>query len=178
MSMSEKKAEPAGEPKPKMKLSAGLILGILNFVAIIAVLGFAVYSKLIYKAPPITESSEREKLVEELASPKPKPEGTAGSYQYPAVTVNIESNVEKNQFRTITVGLAFSIRDESRAEDLVAIRPKLLDKVLTMLSKKSFSELNNVKGRFVLRQEILDEANKLLGDELVTEVYFHSYVVQ
>ena len=179
--MSEEKKPAAGghDEKPKgggFKITLQAVLVGLNLLTGLGVLGFAAYSKLAFERPQITEEKERESL--KMIFESPKAIKAIGSYQFPVVTVNIESQPEKGQYRFITYGLSFEVRDEGRLEELVNLKPKLMDKVLSMLAQKTFQELNNVQGRFVLRQEILDVANQMLGDELVLNVYFHQFVVQ
>ena len=87
--MSESK-EAAKEAKPK---EAGgpsklpMLLLLVNTVCIIAVIGLAVYTKLIFKHPKITEKGERERLAAIAAAPAPptKP----GTIEFKQMTVNI-----------------------------------------------------------------------------------------
>ncbi|MEJ5251836.1 MAG: flagellar basal body-associated FliL family protein [Chthonomonadetes bacterium] len=60
--------------------------------------------------------------------------------------------------------------------------PKLLapirDKVITVLSSKSMSQLVSSEGKEKLKEELKEKLNKLLGDNVVKEVYFTSLTLQ
>jgi xanthosine utilization system XapX-like protein len=64
--MSEAETKP-GDASPKKPLPLGMILGVLNTIAILGLLGMLVYTQILYKRPLITENSERAKIVEEFA---------------------------------------------------------------------------------------------------------------
>ena len=179
-------AEAEGAPKqPKTPL----ILALLNTVAIAGALGTFIYTRVIYKRPPITETAERTRLIKQAKTDQ-KPDMKSGMIPFKKITVNIKpepGNPEpapgtsaqiKGKVHYATLKFALKVGDISRQSKVDSISPILMDRILYILGKKSFHELNTPQGRYILRSEILDEANKLLKEPLVTNVYFSEFLVQ
>lgn len=186
--MAEEKAEekPAGEEAPKKPLNFPLILAAANGLFVLAVLGFAAYSKLVFKRPAITESEERAKLATQVHQKKEEP----GSVKFDQVTVNIATNPKnpeaapgterqlQGKLHYITFEFVLEIRDQAKSHKLDEIREVYMDEVLGIVGRKSFDDLNSVQGRFLLRTQLQDIANRLLKEPLVTNAYFTNYILQ
>lgn len=177
----------------------GLGFTLFNSICILAALGFLAYTKLVHKKPPITEASERARLAAKMRVQTPQSQ--SGTIVFESVTVNIRTNPNepkpapgtanqiKGKLHYATVGFALEVRDEAKKEKVEGVRPVLIDNVLSMLGRKSFNELTTVQGRYLLRNQILDTANKLIAkneekqkakrpDPLVTNVFFTNFIVQ
>jgi flagellar basal body-associated protein FliL len=156
--MSEEKkpaeAKPAG-PKPS-KLP--MILLLVNFLAIAGAMYMLVYVKFLYKRPSITEETERARLAALAAKPQAPLE--PGLVNFDAVTVNIAPSDGRPHFATIS--FALEIRDKTRQGDVETVRALIMDKFLGLVGRKQAHELNNVQGRFILRTELTDAANKAI----------------
>ncbi len=181
MSEAKKEEAPAkGGGAPK----GPLILTLVNTLAVLGALGVFVYTQFIFKKPKFTEDGERERLANAAASPLPKP--VIGTVKFEPMTLNIKSSGNENDPKMHFLKLTFSLelQDMSAAGALESIKPVILDRLLGMLGRKPYQELNTVQGRFVLRTEIMDMANALLikevgrKDTLVTNVYFDEFIVQ
>ncbi len=179
-----------------MKSKGPLILALLNTVVILGVLGFMFYTRLVFKRPVITESSERARLAQIHASPTPV--ATPGLIDFEPVTVNIQSAPAQpkpadgtpqqiqGKLHYVTVGFSVEIRDMAMKAAVDQIRPVLMDKVLSLLGHKGFSELTTVQGRYILRSQILEFTNNLLAGAqtsgpkmaVATNVYFTKFIVQ
>jgi flagellar basal body-associated protein FliL len=158
----------------------GIILGILNTVAIAAVLGLFVYTKLVYKHPAITETQERAKLEQTRQAPSHE-NARKVTVQLDPITANLDPFTDtdgKQKVHYVSLTLAVEIRDEAEIEKFNAAKPVMLDKVLFHLGKKKFEDLNQVQGRYVFRSQIIDSANEYLGAPIVTEVYFMDFLLQ
>lgn len=176
-----------------------LLLPLLNTVVIMGALGLLVYTQLIFKRPQITETSERARLAKTKSLPVPLP--TPITVDFETVTVNIEaapahlrggeqgnSAATMGKIHYVNVGFALELRDMRDKDLLEDLKPRLMDKVLSMVGKKSLVELNTVQGRYVLRTQIMDMANNIATGEsskkaaprepFVTNVYFTQFVVQ
>jgi hypothetical protein len=158
------------------------------------VLGLAVYTKVIYKRPVITESSERERLSALHASPTPPPK--PGLITFEPVTINIQSvphapKPADSQARQIegklhylTVGFALEIKNMSMKDQVENLRPVIMDQLLAIVGRKAFNELTTVQGRYVLRAQILETVNRIITKEpatknpVVTNVFFNQFIVQ
>lgn len=179
----EKKAEeaaPAGPSKTPM------ILALVNTLAIMGALFAVVYTKVLYKRPAITENSERLRLDSALeAGQKKRKVDTAlnlGTVHFDPITANIApdpgSPGESARVRYANINFSLEIKDAKKADKVEAIKIPFLDALLSVLGKKKFEDLTTVQGRYVLRSEMISTINKLLKEDLVTNVYFIHYMIQ
>ena len=65
---------------------------------------------------------------------------------------------------------------EIKADALLMAR--LRDRILTLLTSKTYRQLNDVEGKELFRKEILERLNPLLESGEVKEVLFSDFVVQ
>jgi len=117
----------------------GLLLGLVNTIVIAAVLGLFVYTKVIYKHPPITESQERAKLARTEHKSEIVHSQKKGIVQLDAITTNLDPYLDadgKQKLHYISVSLAVEIRDEKEISKFELIKPIVLDQVLQQLGKK------------------------------------------
>lgn len=180
---ASKEASPPSEPK------GPLILAIVNTLAIAGVLGLFVYTQLIYKRPAITEQQEREKL--EKAKNIPDPESLVpGQIEFEPFTLNIQSTLAdqgqpvpqgsrpRGKVHYATISFTLEVRDEAKIKKFENIRPKFKDRLVQMLGHRGYEELTTIQGRYILRTDILELANQLVEEPLITQVYFTSFIVQ
>lgn len=159
----------------------GLILGLVNTLVIAGVLGLFVYTKMVYKRPPITESQQRKRL----ASPEKKVEVVhnqkKGLVHLDAITANLDPFTDldgKQKLHYVSLSLSVEIRDEKEVSKFEAIKPIVLDQILQQLGKRKFEDLNQVQGRYLFRSLIIDATNAYLKEPVVTEVYFTNFLLQ
>ncbi|MBI2712488.1 MAG: flagellar basal body-associated FliL family protein [Bdellovibrio sp.] len=197
---AETNAEPASPAPPAPSLVSRLaklpILPILNIVAVLGAAGFAYYTKILYKRPPILEENERQRIAEEASRDNA---GTPhAEIKFGPVQANIASAPHKpkaadgtseqidGKLHYITLSFSMNISDETQVDAVEAIRPIFLDKLNQILGKKDFHELNSIQGRYLLQAELIEVVNTLLagnspghGSEgLVTGIYFTQFLVQ
>jgi flagellar basal body-associated protein FliL len=158
----------------------GLIIGLLNTLAVAAVLGLFVYTKMIYKHPAITETQERKKLIAggTQAANIVLKKAVVG---IDPITANLDPYVDgdgKQKIHYVSLTMSVEIRDEKELAKFEGIKPVFMDRVLQTLSKKKYEELNQVQGRYVFRSQIIDAANEFIGTPLVTEIYFSEFLLQ
>lgn len=186
-------AAPSGAKGPK----GPMILALVNTLAVLAVLGTLVYTRVLYKRPAITEETERARLTEAHASPKAPTE--PGRMTFEPVTVNIQASANAPQkskdggpskapasgkMHYVTLGFTLELADKELEAQLDSVRPVLMDQILAIVGKKPFHELSHVQGRYILRNEILEAANTVARrdhptqENLVTNVYFTHFIVQ
>ncbi len=159
----------------------GLILRLVNTIAVLAVLGLFVYTRIIFKHPVITESKERKKLLDNQNKPTSTTLARKGLISLDPITANLDpfkdtDGKQKSHFLTLTASI--EIRDEKEAPRFEAVRPIIMDHILQSLSKKKFEDLDQVQGRYVFRSQIIDAANEAIGAPVVTEVYFSEFLLQ
>jgi flagellar FliL protein len=156
---AEEKPEASANPKGPSKLP--ILLAVVNTVAILAAMGFLVYTKLLFKRPAITETSVRAQLAKTTAIPLLPAE--PGFVNFEPTTLNIAA-AEDGRRRYATIGFSVGIRDNTRSSEIEAVRPLIMDKVLSLLGRRSYQDLVNVQGRYVLRSELIDAINAILRD--------------
>jgi len=158
-----------------------LILGLLNTVAIAAVLGLFVYTKLIFKRPAITEEKERGRIAKVESTQLSSDRSQRVLMPLDAVTVNLDSyqgadGKPKSHFASVTLSL--ELRSEQDRAKVDAAKPAILDYVIQNLSKRKFEDLNQVQGRYVFKSQVIDDANAFLKAPVVTEVYLLDLLLQ
>lgn len=162
-------------PKPS-KLP--LLLGLINTVAVVAAVGMLVYTRLLFKRPPITEASERAHI-EAMKATKPAKPTVPADITFERTTVNIATSPAEpkpadntgpdasnpaqlgGKLHYATVGFTLQIRDADKKADVEALKPLITDQFLTLMGRKQFHELTSVQGRYVLKTQILEMANDL-----------------
>jgi flagellar basal body-associated protein FliL len=162
----------------KMK-KLGLILGVLNTVAIAVVLGLFVYTKVVFKRPEITEAKERAKLTQ--TDGKSLSDQKHFMVQLDPVTVNLdpftgEDGKQKIHYATLT--MAVELRNENDLTKFNESKPVVMDRIIQNLGKKKFEDLNQVQGRYLFRSQVIDAANEYLGAPIVAEIYFSDFLLQ
>lgn len=63
-------------------------------------------------------------------------------------------------------------------QELEQIKPKIRDKILDLLTPKTYKELMDLAGKQRLREDIAGRINNILSKGKVTKVYFTDFVVQ
>jgi flagellar basal body-associated protein FliL len=158
-----------------------LILVLVNTVAILAVLGLFVYTRLIFKRPAITESKERAKIEKVETANLPLDRGDRMVYPLDPVTVNLDSYTGadgKPRNHYISVTLSLEIRDAKLKAKIDDAKPVILDQVIQNLGRSKFEELNQVQGRYLLKSRIIDWTNEYLKVPVVAEVYLTDMLLQ
>lgn len=173
-----------------------MILAIVNSVALLAAAGLMAYSKLLFKRPPITESSERARLAETKA--KPKPAATPGNIPFDRFTANLSgsgapakmadpSPAAQGKLHNVTLTFVVEVRDLGRKAEIDETRSIIMDRVLSLLGRKQFHDLTTAQGRYILRSQMIDLMNQVLverdpksigQDPLVVNLFFTEFIVQ
>jgi flagellar basal body-associated protein FliL len=185
-----------GEAKPEKKpLPIGLILGGLNTLGLLGLLGVLVYTKILYQRPKMTEPVEREKITQEFTT---KPENMKKVLvSFEQINANLKPSPigvsvpggppQKMKSHTLSMILALELLDAEFEPVVKGRQAKFLDQLLRELGTTSVDELSTVQGRFLLRSKIAGIMNELVREEkklppsappVVTNVYFSDFVVQ
>ncbi len=193
--MADAEKDASTESAPKKSLPIGTLLGVLNTLALVGLLGILAYTKILYKRPVVTETAERARITEEFSKPLADMKRTIVSFD------PIQANLKptpigvqvpggppqqmKAHYVTMTIGMELL---DSEFEGAVKSRlPKFLDQLLRELGNTSVDELATVQGRYLLRSKIVGMMNDLVREErnlpptsspVVTNVYFSDFVVQ
>ncbi len=180
---------------PKKPLPLGLILGLLNTLALVGLFGVLLYTQVLYHRPAITESNEREKIAREFAKNPAKMKKVLIAFE--PVQANLKPTPigvqvpggPPQQMKThyLNTTLALEIMDAEFEAVVKNRQPKFFDQLLRELGETSVDTLATVQGRFLLRSKIVGMMNDLVREEsklppsappVVTNVYFSEFVVQ
>jgi flagellar basal body-associated protein FliL len=157
----------------------GQILKILNTVVTLGVLGFFIFTTFIFKRPKIIENKERERLVT-AADQAAVSDGKRILIPLESITANLDPYTENGKTRSHYVQMAITVEliDEKQKENFDRLKPVILDRINSTLSKKKFDELNQVQGRYIFRSQIIDSMNEILASSLVVDIYFTDFLLQ
>ncbi len=182
----------AVDPLAKVKLTVPVI----NSAALVISLVFIVYSKLIFKRQKITDGKERIRLSRLFS--RGSGIATPIAVNWKPITVNISSSPVSpkpangtsqqlmGKLHYVTVGISLELRNRTYANTLENLNPVVMDRLLSLLAKKTFQELNNIQGRYILSSQIIDTINQLVATQLpsaalegaVSQLYFTQFIIQ
>ncbi len=166
--MAEEKKEKEGKEKPK---GQGLLLIILVLlVLVLGVLGFIAW-KLV-STPPRASSAAGE--APPAAAPK-EDEGPPVLIEMQDVTVNL---ADADATRFLRAKIKLEVRGEKAKKKVEENMVKIRDLVITVLGGKTFDEVRTPHGKFALKEELVYRINRLLGENLVRNLYFVEFVAQ
>ena len=105
-------------------------------------------------------------------------EQTIGVLEMETFLTNI-NDPEGQRHARLRVKLA--VVSEERVAEIKAdalLMARLRDRILTLLTSKTYGQLNDAKGKELFRKEIIERLNPLLESGEVKEVLFSDFVVQ
>jgi len=184
--MADEEKEEGESPKsvaPKRSLDKTTLLILLNTVFLLIAIGFAVYTKLIFKRPPITEKDERTRLKELEKNPTISDSKKDGFFvTYEPMTLNIKSSPRKDQtvgkLQYLILGFSVELENQETQNLLKEINAQFLDKLIALLGNKELDKINNVQGRYILRSEMVEIINELAGSPIAMNIYFDKFILQ
>lgn len=127
-----------------------------------------------YFAEPVVETTE---VPEEVLNPLPKP---AIYYPIkPAITVNFSV---KGRQRYLQAELTLMTREDDVISAIELHLPMIRNAMVMLIGGQSFSEIQTAEGKELLRQQCLQELQRLLEQEInkpgIEQVLFTNFVMQ
>jgi flagellar protein FliL len=164
----KKTAEPeetkAGKPPLNLIVFALLVVLVLGGGA------FAWKSGMLNKMIGGGENAKVEKKIKKIEKPDI---GTI--YPMESFIVNLMDPMGK---RYLKVKIALELTNEESTSEVDKRLPQFRDGILTLLSSKTFKEINDLSGKYQLRAEILGMLNGYMKTGRVRNVYFTEFIVQ
>lgn len=170
------------------KISLTLILIVVNMLGTMGMFGAYYYTKKVFKRPAITEKTERDRIAQEQAKQSIADDGLGSTITFKSFTLNIKPKLyaprnpggesEDVKLSYATLGFDLVVKNASYVTEFETIRTQFMDELIQLMGKKSFEDLNTVQGRFILRNEILELANRTLSKPFVTNVFFSEFILQ
>jgi flagellar basal body-associated protein FliL len=92
----------------------------------------------------------------------------------------------KGKMHYLQTAFTLEIRNKSQIELVESKKPLILDKLIQYVGKKTFQELATVQGRYILHSQLINVTNQaIIGltndsskEQLVTNLYFTTFLVQ
>lgn len=164
-----------------------ILVGILNTLAITAVLGLVIYTKIIYTRPIPKELQERIALKKALDEETEKRAKFVPHYvDLAAFQGNISPSTLPSggkKEHVVQFKLNVEIVDQSYVDLLQAKKDVFLDQIQTELNSWNAEKLATTQGRYILRDQMRGILNELLRTKpnepnIVNQVYFTDFMVQ
>ncbi|MBQ7617935.1 MAG: flagellar basal body-associated FliL family protein [Desulfovibrio sp.] len=109
-----------------------------------------------------------------LDKPAPLPRSTGVVLPLPMVTVNLYEN---GGHRYLKLGMEVEAsRDISGA--IKANEARIRDAVIMLLAGKTYAEIASPDGKVMLKAEVANRLNQIIGEQRIIRVYFTDFVVQ
>lgn len=93
----------------------------------------------------------------------------------PNFTVNLLDPLGRH---FLTLDIEVEVLSTAVIKELEAQKPRIRDSIIMLLSSKTYSELSAPEGKLLLKNEILDRINQILGGPKVVQVFFNNIVVR
>jgi len=162
--------EENGEAAPPKKSKGKLIIILVIALIVLGGGGFGVYHFVLKKPEKKAEAKVPEK------TPQQDLNAIVGT-MYPLKTflVNI-GDEEENRFLKTT--LTLELDNDDVKDELDKRLAQIRDIILLHLSTKRFADVRTVDGKYILREELLDQLNNILITGKIKNVYFTEFIVQ
>jgi len=146
------------------------IIILVVVVLVMAGAAFMVVSKFLAPPRPATE----QKAVEESHDEQEK-DAKGEIFMVEELLVN-PTGTSGTRFLSASIGL--EVTDHETVLQLEEQKMPVRDLLITILSSRTVEQLTNATEREMMREEIANRLNKLLGPQKVSAVYFVNYVLQ
>ena len=159
----EKEIQEEQKEKPKKKIK---ILPIV--IALVALVAVAVGAYFISPVLFSGKSAESEKATETKAT-----EGV--NFSLEPFVVNL---MDQGGTRYLKVSVQLELSNPKVSENAKNKTPQIRDAIITLLTNKTSEELITPEGKLLLKDEIKQRANQILGEGNVINVYLTDFVMQ
>lgn len=158
-------------PKKKKK---GKLLKILILLILIGGAGAAAY---VFLWPMFMNPSAQEETTqgENGSSTSTQPQPSNIIVSLPTFMVNLADPLGR---RYIKLTIEVEMNSQSAAEELQNNTAKVRDSINLLLSSKSYADLAPAENKILLKNEIVERLNQILGGPKVARVYFVDIVIQ
>lgn len=89
--------------------------------------------------------------------------------------VNLSDKAERRYLR---VSMTLELINNEEVEKLEGRMPQIKDTILTILPTRKFEDIQDVEGKFTLRDELVIKINELFSSNVIKKIYFTEFVVQ
>jgi len=111
----------------------------------------------------------------DAAQEEPAKEEIGALFPLDTFIVNLGDTAES---RYLKIEVSLELKTPEAVEEMNKRLPQIRDLFLTTLPTKKSEELQSVEGKQALKNEIIGRLNTMLGNELVSNIYFTDFVIQ
>lgn len=154
----EGQAKDKTEKKSKMNLL--LLIGIIVAVAAAATFGVLLFTGNGKAEPAKTAKSES---------------AATAVYSLDPFIVNI---YDGQDMRYLRIKVEMGVAGEEAKTQMKAQEAQIRDAILTLLSSKTWQDLQTPQGKDQLKQQVMSSVSKIVPQGMVKQVYFTDFVVQ
>ncbi len=147
------------------------ILIIVNLAVVLMGAGLVYYSHFMIKPEPTNQAAEEDNLKKE-ASEKSRLEPVA----IKKFVVNLHSGSSRLRFLDLEMNVLTFHADQK--EMVKTFEHVFKDVVIQVASQMSPSELDSMTGKLTFESRVKKAVNEKLGQSVVKQIYFSSFVVQ
>ena len=163
-------AQEAKPKKPKGPMWPKIVL-LLNVLGVLGGGGYVAWALFIHEKALIMEQNEQKRL---------KQEAVTKGMEYKivpmdAMTVNVKPTSGKLRYVRLKVEFEVSQVLEEKLKNRF---PRIRDIIVGYVSDKTFFDLRQVQGKLVLKDQIRNSVNDILGGKYLQSVNFTEYVLQ
>lgn len=80
--------------------------------------------------------------------------------------------------RFLRMTLDVEVVNSTAVADVERFNSRIRDAIILLLAGKSFADLAKIEGKIILKNEIVERLNQIMGGGRVSNVYFTEFVVQ
>ncbi|CCO23035.1 flagellar basal body-associated FliL family protein [Maridesulfovibrio hydrothermalis] len=167
--MADEKGE---EPKKK----GGLLKWIILLVLLLALGGGGFFAYQKFFAAPAEDAAEAPAAEEAAVDPDAPPlPGDGFNVTLPTFVVNLADPLGR---RYLKLGIDVEVISEEAVAELSKKEPMVKDTLILLLSSKTYQDLSSMESKILLKKEIVDRLNQIMGGSKVLQVYFTDMVIQ
>ncbi len=148
------------ENNEKKKSKNKLIIIILIILLVAGIGGTFAFFKVTGRELPFTKEEEQVENVVPLQQ----------------FVVNLKTSGSKNSYLKATVVLGYMQEDTNLIID--NNKEKIRDRIIEILRTKSRAEFQQDDATLILKEDIKNSVNELLGEPLITGIYFSDFMIQ
>lgn len=160
------------EPKKKGGMLKWIILILL--LAALGGGGFFAYQKFFAGQPEDAVEEPQEEQAAEGEDPGTLP-GDGFTITLPTFVVNLADPLGR---RYLKLGIDVEVVSEEAVAELSKKEPMVKDTLILLLSSKTYQDLSTMESKILLKKEIVDRLNQIMGGSKVLQVYFTDMVIQ
>ncbi len=106
---------------------------------------------------------------------KGAPALSSSTITLPTFLVNLQDPVGR---RFIKLNMDIEVTGQGVDDEVKRQMPRIKDSINMLLSSKSYADLASVENKILLKNEIVERINQILGGSRVKQVYFSDLIIQ